>query len=62
MRLPLHEKLLKIEAAIFTTPDKVKLNTAQRRKIPPGNFPGIRRGIALQQQTAHRLHGGNPSG
>jgi hypothetical protein len=62
MSLPLHENILKIEAAIFTTPDKEKLNTARRRKIPPGNFPGIRRGIALQQLTAHRLHGGNPSG
>jgi len=62
MRLPLHENILKIEAAIFTTPDKAKLNTARRQKILPGNFPSIRGGIALQQLTAHRLHGGNPSG
>jgi len=48
MRIPLRENILKIEVAIFTTADKEKLNTARRRKIPRGNFPGIRRGIALQ--------------
>ncbi|MBL4778553.1 MULTISPECIES: hypothetical protein [Ralstonia] len=57
MHTPLHENILKIEAAIFTTSDKEKLNAAQRRKIWPGNFPGIQRGVALQQLTAHRLHG-----
>ncbi|MGM3411704.1 hypothetical protein ACTHR6_19780 [Ralstonia holmesii] len=62
MRFSLRENILKIEAAIFTTPDKAKLNAGRDWKIPSGNFLGIRQGIALQQLSDDRLPGGNPSG
>ncbi|HWV06494.1 hypothetical protein [Ralstonia sp.] len=62
MRFSLRENFLKIEAAIFTTSDKAKLNTGRDWKIPHGNFIGIRQGIALQQLNEDRLPGGNPSG
>ncbi|WP_316880160.1 hypothetical protein [Ralstonia wenshanensis] len=62
MRFAIRENILKIETDIFTTPDKAKLNTARDSKIPLGNFPGIRQGIALQQLALPRPPGGNPSG